>query len=422
MNGATFQYNKIGGSVKAPSSKSYSQRMILLSAISGNPVTLRGISFCDDEIAAVNMARDCGSEITTDGDALTIEPHFRCPSRVNVGESATLYRISMGMLAAMGCRTEFVGAPSLAGRPMEPLIHALEKAGVRLLRKDDGFYSMDARERKNIEFHMDQGISSQFISSLIFYNAAAGNDLPMNTTAEQVSASYIDITLHALDMLGYGISREDGAFQFTGKHLSGKEFQVEGDFSSALFPVVLGSLCSQGGVRITGLNPRSRQADRIALDTLVKASTGISAKSNGNNLEIEASRSDFELIEVDASRVPDSCPPISVIGIFSDNGIRILNYERLRAKESDRVSAIKEIVTGFGAAFLEGNRSISVKRGINVFPEEYHGNDHRMLMSAITAGLVARSSTKFFNLDAVRKSYPGFLNDLKLLGVSAKPV
>ena len=111
MSGATFQYENIGGTIHAPSSKSYSQRMILLSAASDYPITLLGISFCEDELAALEMARQCGSNVIIDHDKVIIEPDFQCPAAVNVGESATLYRISLGFLAAMGCKTELSGSP-----------------------------------------------------------------------------------------------------------------------------------------------------------------------------------------------------------------------------------------------------------------------------------------------------------------------
>ena len=422
MKGATFQYDSIGGTVHAPSSKSYSQRMVLLSTISEHPVTLRGVSFCDDEVAAIELTRACGSKIQTDGDRVVIEPHFHCPAKVNVGESATLYRISMGMLSAMGCRTEFTGSPSLAGRPMGSLVNALTEAGVNFFLKDDGFYVMDARARKSVAIRMDQKVSSQFVSSLIFYNAVLGNSLPLITAADQVSASYIDITLHVLGMFGYAVSSEDGAFHFSNKRESGMDFHVEGDFSSSLFPVVLGGLCSAEGIRITGLEVGSRQADRIAMEALAKASSGISLEHRGDRLEIKASLSDFEFMEIDASLAPDSCPPISVVGIFSERGIRILNYERLQAKESDRVSAIKDMVMGYGALWGEGKKSLTIYRGSPVFPKEYYGKDHRMLMSSITAGLAANSHTRFFNLDVVRKSYPGYFDDLRSLGIVLNPI
>ncbi|MCL4358690.1 MAG: hypothetical protein M1593_01215 [Candidatus Thermoplasmatota archaeon] len=421
MSGATFQYENIGGTIHAPSSKSYSQRMILLSAASDYPITLLGISFCEDELAALEMARQCGSNVIIDHERVIIEPHFRCPAAVNVGESATLYRISLGFLAALGCKTEFNGSPGLARRPLRPLISALTEAGVNFHLKDDGFYIMDAKQRKGVNIWMNQDISSQFVSSMIFYNALLGSDLPLVTGDKRVSQSYIEITLDVLDKFGYRVKQEEGSFNFLGRHTSGREFFVEGDFSSALFPAVLGSLCSENGIRITGLEAGSKQADRMALETLASASTGISMESRGEKIEIKSSLSDFESVEIDASLVPDSCPPLTAVGIFSENGVRVLNYERLRTKESDRVSAIREMVIGFGGVLVEEGRFFSVTKGTPRFPPEYYGKDHRMLMSSITAGLAVHGQTRFYNLEVVKKSYPGYLDDLRSLGVTLIP-
>jgi len=421
MSGATFQYENIGGTIHAPSSKSYSQRMILLSAVSDYPMALLGISFCEDELAALELARQCGSNVIIDHERVIIEPHFRCPVAVNVGESATLYRISLGVLAAMGCKTEFYGSPGLARRPMRPLISALTEAGVNFHLKDDGFYIMDARLRKGVNIWMDQEISSQFVSSIIFYNALLGSDLPLVTGGKQISQSYIEITLDVLDKFGYRVKGEGGTFNFLGRHPSAREFFVEGDYSSALFPAVLGSLCSENGIRITGLDAGSKQADRKAMETLASASTGISMESRGEKVEIKSALSGFDSIEIDASLVPDSCPPLSVVGIFSENGVRVLNYGRLRTKESDRVSAIREMVIGFGGVLVEEGRYFSVTRGNPRFPLEYYGKDHRMLMSSITAGLAVHGKTRFYNLEVVKKSYPGYLDDLYRLGVRPIP-
>ena len=145
-------------------------------------------------------------------------------------------------------------------------------------------------------------------------------------------------------------------------------------------------------------------------------------ESRGDKIEIKSALSDFEPMEIDASLVPDSCPPLSVVGIFSEDGVRVLNYERLRTKESDRVSAIREMVTGFGGVLVEEGRFFSVTRGEPRFPLEYYGKDHRMLMSSITAGLAVHGQTSFYNLEVVKKSYPGYLDDLRSLGVTPTPV
>lgn len=421
MTGTRFYRGDVKGRISAPSSKSYSQRMILLSLVGRERVTLNGISFCDDENAAIDLARSCGASVTISGDTVVIEPDFHCPAKVNVGESATLYRLSMGVLSAMGCRTEFTGSPGLATRPVEPLIDALSKCGVKFSRKADGFYIIDASQRKNAKVFIVQDTSSQFVSAMLLYNAITENDEGFTVKGRPVSRAYLDITLDVLEDFGYEFSSYQDGFRFERRVESKSGFQVEGDYSSALFPVILGGLASEEGVKITGLNGESKQADRKALDIIAKASTGIKVESINGHMEVLASRSWFGDIVIDASKIPDSCPPVSLIGIFSSNVVTILNHERLRTKESDRVTGITDMADAYGAEFTVSSDAMTIRAGLErKNPTEYTGLDHRILMSMIVADIVADNHAEFHNLQAVNKSYPEFINDLELLGIRRK--
>ncbi|MEM0155803.1 MAG: hypothetical protein QW597_04280 [Thermoplasmataceae archaeon] len=416
MTGMSFFHGEIRGSLTVPSSKSYSQRMILLAMVGREQVILDHISFCDDENAAINLARSCGSTVTLKGSTVIIDPDFQCPVKVNVGESATLYRLSIGVLAAMGCRTEFTGSTGLAMRPIDPLIRGLSECGVRFTIKQDGFTVMDATGRHPAKVLMDQSVSSQFVSSMILFNSLTESDQYLETR-NAVSISYVKITVDALKQFGYEVLSSCEGYQYIGRRSPARKFWIEGDYSSALFPVVLGSLSSDAGIKILGLKSDSLQADRKTLDLLVAHSAGGIKTISGEKFEVIAATSEYDAISIDASEVPDSCPPAGVIGIFSSNGISILNPDRLRTKESDRLSGIAKMGELFGASVTSLSGSLSIARGSLKTPQEYTGSDHRMLMSAIIAAVAANGRTLFHDLGVINKSYPGFIRDLREVGI-----
>jgi 3-phosphoshikimate 1-carboxyvinyltransferase len=418
MTGTRFYHGEIRGSLSVPSSKSHSQRMILLSMIGRESVILEGISFCLDERAALELARSCGSTVTLKDNAVIIDPDFHCPARVNVGESATLYRLSIGVLAAMGCRTEFTGSAGLAARPIDPLINSLSECGVRFSRKQDGFVEMDATGRHPCKVIMDQSISSQFVSSMILFNSLMESDHYLETR-NPVSSSYVDITVDVLNGFGYEVLHSCEGYQFIRRRTPGRKFPVEGDYSSALYPLVLGSLVSEAGIKIQGLKADSLQADRKTIDLLIAHSTGIRKSISGAGVEILAETSEYDAFSIDASEVPDSCPPAGVIGIFSPRGVSILNPDRLRTKESDRVSGIVEMGKLFGARLSENSGLLSLAKGSLKIPREYTGSDHRIIMSMIISAVAANGNTLFHNLNAIDKSYPGFIRDLRNIGVES---
>lgn len=420
---ARVSANRISGIINAPSSKSYSQRYVILSGLTEGVKEIRGLSFSEDEQIAIGIVKKCGSDVKYFGRNITITPHFTCPKEVFVGESATSYRLAVGALAGKGCRTAFSGDTSLSVRPIDDLVSSLEHLSVKVSKKSDGFVEIDASEREAKQVEIDASLSSQFVSSvLLYYSFLDGGDRSLSIKGDRSSSDYIRITIDCLRKFGIEISEKKNEYLVKGalSKYDGK-IKIEGDYSSSAFPIVLGLLASDEGISIHGLKESSIQGDRALVEILKKHSTGISTEKVDGDYIISAKRGVIERIDVDINDYPDLAPPLSVIGIFSDNGVNLRNYHRLAIKESNRADEIIRLAKNFGATVEADEKSISIRRGkVIKAPDKLEFYDHRMIMSAIIAGISSGFDISHENVEKINKSYPDFLNDISRVGASVK--
>jgi len=394
-----------------------------MAGMGNSPVTVHGVYFSEDEQVALGIVRSSGAAITFDGDTVKIEPDFRCPKYVDVGESATSYRISVGMLAAKKCRTEFIGRPELARRPINELLDALRELGARITVKEDGFINLDASEIEIGDVRVDQTRSSQYVSSLLLFLAFCNNEgKKLEVRGTKSSEGYVDITVSCLKTMGFDVNRENDIFTVARTNAEPvKDLYVERDYSSAAFFLILGALASDEGISIEGLPDNSLQADAVIVDTLKTSSEGISVVFSESKIIARSIKSYVMHVEIDADITPDLAPPVSVLGIFSKDGVTIRNPSRLSIKETDRYSEIIRLAESFGARIEKGEDYLTIRRGQEILnPEKLSFSDHRMVMSAIVAGLASGYEIEYENVERINKSYPSFLNDLKRVGATIR--
>lgn len=400
--------NYINGNINAPSSKSYTQRYVLYSAFSNKKIKLNNISFCDDELISIKIAEKCNANIKYDKKNIIIEPDFKCPDQLYFKESGTSYRLGIGLISAKKCYTSTSGEKNLGIRPVKPLIDTLSSLNVKFY-PDNNFYKIDARNALNKYSCINGNISSQFISSMLFYYSFYNNSkFYVNNI---VSANYINITIKCLNDFGISVDYNNNEYIINNNNYNEKVINIEGDYSSISYFIVLSLF--KGDIKIYNLYNKSLQPDKKIIDLINNGCNAIKVYND----YIKINKIDeIKEINIDVSEVPDLAPIISVIGIFSYNGIKIKNYKRLKFKESDRLNGIIDMATKFGANIIKNDDYILIKKNIIKKPAIIDYKDHRMIMSSIIAGLISESDTVYKNVEKINKSYPNFLNDLKKLG------
>jgi 3-phosphoshikimate 1-carboxyvinyltransferase len=261
-------------------------------------------------------------------------------------------------------------------------------------------------------------VSSQFVTALLLAGPVtdAGVDITLQT--ELKSAPYVDITLEVLDDFGVSARRTSRGFSAGGFQRydpPGGSYTVPGDFSSISYLLAAGVLASESGVTVTGAHPSS-QGDQAIVDVL--SEMGADVEFDRAVGEITARQSALSGTEVSVADTPDLLPTIAVLGAVADGTTTITDCEHVRYKETDRVRAMAEILTEFGAVVEEAETTLTIHGGESALAGttvEGRG-DHRIIMAAAVGGLVADGETTIRGAGHVDVSFPGFFDVLSDLG------
>jgi len=414
----------ISGTVNVPSSKSFSQRCILYAGFSETEARIGPLAFSNDENIAIDIIRNCGLNLVISGKYIDISGKFNCPNLINVGESGTSYRISLGMLAARGCRTEITGDRLLAARPIKPLVESLERCGAIFEFKLDGFPVIDSNGINMKNCAIDGSLSSQYVTSVVMASSLKADQSRIHVIGRTVSPDYLKITEASLELFGVTARRDGDYYTVTRKPKPEKlQIEIEGDFSSAAVMLVLGVLGSDHGIRVKGLNIKSIQGDSIIVKMLADAGSHISWESGSEGDCIVCRKSDLKKITVDADRYPDLAIALSITGIFSPEGVEILNPGRLRLKESDRLDALVKMAGRYGSNIDLRDDCLEIRPGKGIKPSNItvDSMDHRIIMAEVCAMVLSGSTGLIKFHHEVSKSFPAFFWELEKLSVDVKP-
>ncbi|MCL4340888.1 MAG: 3-phosphoshikimate 1-carboxyvinyltransferase [Candidatus Thermoplasmatota archaeon] len=414
----------ISGTVTVPSSKSFSQRCILYAGFSETDARIGPLAFSNDENIAIEIVKNCGLNIVISGSYIEISGKFNCPGLINVGESGTSYRISLGLLAAKGCRTEITGEGLLAARPVRPLVESLERCGARFEFKPDGFPVIDSGGMDMKTCVIDGSLSSQYVTSLVMASSLKAGQSSIRILGRTVSPDYLKITEETLELFGVTARKDGDSYTVTRKTRPEKlHIEIEGDFSSAAVMLVLGVLGSDHGIRVRGLGRKSIQGDSVIVKMLADAGSNINWESGPEGDCIICRKSDLKKITVDADRYPDLAVTLSITGIFSPAGVEILNPGRLRLKESDRLDAIVKMAGRYGSHIDLNDDCLEIHPGNGMKPQDIlvESMDHRIIMAEVCAMVLSGSTGLIKFHHEVSKSFPAFFWELEKLSVDVKP-
>jgi 3-phosphoshikimate 1-carboxyvinyltransferase len=191
--------------------------------------------------------------------------------------------------------------------------------------------------------------------------------------------------------------------------------RVPGDFSSAAF-LLAATAITRSSATIKNLDYGTVQGDKAILGILKRM--GVNGKICPDKVEVEGNGSGLEAVDVNAKDIPDLVPVCAVLACYAKGTSKIHDAHRLRYKESDRLMSLYLELKKMGAQIAMDESSLTVEG-----PCALHGavidphNDHRIAMACAVAALGASGETRIQDAECVRKSYPRFFSDLRLLGV-----
>ena len=434
---AHISTSTVGGTTRAPPSKSYTHRAILAAGYSDGATVFDPLDSADPR-ATMRAVAAFGGTVDRHDDRLEITGFDGTPAVpgdvIDCANSGTTMRLVTAAAALADGSTVLTGDDSLRSRPQGPLLEALESLGVHAESTRGNGQAPLVIEGPLTGGAVDipGDVSSQYISALLMAGAVSDDGIELNLTTDLKSAPYVDITLEVLAEFGVtaepvgatgaGGVRSAGAEGFVvegGQQYrpEGGEYHVPGDFSSMSYLLAAGAIAAgdRESVVVEGAQP-SAQGDSAIVEVLEAMDADIEWDREAG--EITVAQSELTGTTVDVGDTPDLLPTIAVLGAVADGETVIENCEHVRYKETDRVSAMAAELAKMGASVTEEHDTLTIHGSDSTLSaatvDGYH--DHRIIMSLSVAGLVAEGTTTVSGAEHVDISFPSFFDVLGDLG------
>ena len=377
----TVYPEKLSGIVNAIPSKSQAHRLLICAAFADGPTTLICPETNDDIQATAICLNALGADIRRSDSGYEIIPVKSIPNEafLDCGESGSTLRFLLPIVGALGIDATFRMSGRLPRRPLSPLWEEMERMGCHLSRPTENTIRCVGKLMPG-DYFIDGGISSQFISGLLFAAALIDGKSQITVTGNLESKPYVDLTKQALQI-----------FQAPDFHTPGY-VTVEGDWSNSAFFLAAQQLGS--AVTVTNLQTDSLQGDRMVATLLPQLN---------------------KHCEIDVRDIPDLVPILSVVAA-AQNGAVFTGIHRLRLKESDRVESVIQMIKNLGGKAEADENTLTVYgTGLKGGTVDSM-NDHRIAMSAAIASTVCTEPVTILGAQCVSKSYPHFWEEFSRLG------
>jgi len=384
------------GHLAAPASKSYGQRLLVLTALSGQTCQIDKLGKDRDTQAMKNaLAVLCNKE------------NINHSPLVDVGESGFALRTLAFVARYFSASYQLTGRGTLMQRTHFATIDLLEQLGLTVAHHDGKLPLQISGAIARTILEVDGTEGSQYVSGLFLLAAKYPGNWQI-TIKNLNSRPYFEMTLAALSQFGFVYQQNGETYSFEGaQQLSCASMQVEGDWSGVAAHLVGAAI--RGKIKVSGLNRLSLQPDQNLLKVLAR----FGAKSewiNGKLMILESQ--DKNPFDFDCTQQPDLFPVLAVLACAAKGKSTLSGIHRLKNKESDRLKAMCAALEMWGIGYqiqedkieIQGTGQIkSVK--INTY------NDHRIVMASCVASLLCTEGQELEDASAIEKSYPGFIED-----------
>ncbi len=423
-----------GGSVTLPGSKSISNRVLLLAALSAGETDIHDLLDSDDtrvmlaalETLGCGIERLGGNSVRVRGLAGALPVKAADLFLGNAGTAMRPLTAALALLAAQqGGAFDLRGINRMHERPIGDLVDGLRQLGCPVdYLGNEGYPPLRLGTGEPAALQLDQAIrvrgnvSSQFLTALLLaLPLVASQDITIEVVGELISKPYIEITLKLLARFGVDVRRE-GWQRFIipagSRYVSPGSIHVEGDASSASYFVALGAIAASEGITIRGVGLDSIQGDI----RFVEAAQAMGAVVTGsaNSLQIRRGAWPLKAIDLDCNHIPDAAMTLAVMALYADGTTTLRNIESWRVKETDRIAAMACELRKLGCVVEEGQDYIKVTppaaegwRAASIHTYD----DHRVAMCfSLAAFNPARLPVRIEDPKCVAKTFPDYFEAL----------
>ena len=424
------------GTVRLPGSKSISNRVLLMAALSRGHTRIHDLLASDDTAVMLSALKQLGCSIhkQNDGTVVVDGPGghtLNSGQKLFLGNAGTAMRPLVAALALLGGEFELSGVARMHERPIGDLVDALRQLGCSIDYLDaDGFPPL---RLSTGQLKLDQPIqvrgdvSSQFLTALLMaLPLVAREAIHIEVVGELISRPYIEITLKLLQRFGIDVQRDKWQ-RFTipagSQYWSPGDIHVEGDASSASYFIALGALASsaggKNGINIQGVGAESMQGDIRFVEAAEMM--GAQIVSTPNSLQVtrgEAGKGwPLKAIDLDCNHIPDAAMTLAVMALYASGTTTLRNIASWRVKETDRIAAMACELRKLGATVEEGADFIRVTPPLS--PAHWKAasihtyDDHRIAMCfSLAAFNPAGLPVRIEDPKCVAKTFPDYFETL----------
>lgn len=402
--------------ISIPGSKSYTNRALLLAAITKKSVKILNPLISDDTKAMLECLKVIGVKIKVNDNSIEVINSIRTNANssynLDVNESGTTMRFILAISTLIPGVKTLYGKKGLNKRPIEDLAEGLKKLGAKIEYLDKKGYPPVRISSATLHpgtFRISGSISSQYISALLMIAPLIGGKITIEVFGNQISKPYIDMTIDIMRQFKVIVSNEKYK-KYTipaNQKYDISKFNIEGDVSSASYFFAIAAL-TKSILTVKNINPHSVQADMEFIKILEKMGNEITYGKN----QITIHGKGIEPVSVNMQDCPDQIQTLAVLAAFANGKTKISGTGSLRLKETDRIAALKNELKKMGITVSSTQNTLIVHGGHPKPARIDTYGDHRMAMSfAVASCKIPDMEIK--NPEVTSKTYPQFWEDLK---------
>lgn len=394
--------------VELPGSKSITNRALIIRALSEADFQLPGVAQCDDTYAITDALRKA-----------------EVGGIIDIGASGLAMRLLTAYFASRpNISLTLTGTERMQERPIGPLVKALEQLGAKIgYEKREGYppLKISGRQLRGGVIGVRGDVSSQFISALMLIAPTLRDGLKIHLLEEVISESYIRMTAEIMRQFGVSVKYNHEIIEIPAQtYLRPIDFSIESDWSAASYFYGLVALSRNSDVRLGGLLEPEKSLQGDACTASIFRGLGVATYFSDKYAELRPhEESTDEVLELNLSSAPDVVPALAVTSCLLNRKFNFTGISSLRIKECDRLAAIVIEMRKLGY-FLRCDNSSLLWSGerceADARPRINTYNDHRMAM-AFALAAVKFPEIVIQDAMVVTKSFPGFWNEMRRLGL-----
>ena len=407
MKQLIIKFDKFKNNVIAlNSSKSESNRLLIIQALSKEIININNLSNANDTIILKNLLNKNSNSIW------------------NIEDAGTTMRFLTSFLSLKKNEVKITGSKRMEKRPIAILVNALNEIGAKIkYLKKEGYppiYIKNKISQKINSIQINGNISSQYISSLLLIAPILKNGIKIKIVEPFYSKPYVEMTLSLMKNFGIKYKWNKNKIKITNqKYLSGS-YKIESDWSAASYWYSIVSINDHiRSLKLIGLRKNSFQGDKIIAD--IMKNIGVYTRFERDGISLIKNSNLESTKEINFKNCPDLAQTILVIAAVKKIKLKLKGLESLKIKETDRLIAMKKELKKIGCNFYEANDEWILEKRNNKLPKKLIINtykDHRIAMSF--ASLSSKLELVIRDPEVVNKSYPNFWNDLESIGYVCK--